>query len=232
MSMSTSLTGSGWLVNMNQTEAAAAPAYTWAAKPSAVGRAGAQIRITDVGAGNPATGEGTVFISNGTRWKPLNKETVLDAVDTANAGAAVATEQQLNASHALIPAGVIGDYDRLQLQISLTKNGAIDAATLRIRFGPLGTTADPVIATIAIAAANQSFGAVMAFKRLSATSLEQEGNGDANFTGASATAAPAAVAVSSMDSNGLYLSITAQMGTGVEIPTLRDYTARLVAAEG
>lgn len=232
MSMTATLTGSGWLATMNPTEPTARAAYTWAGKPAAAGRAGAEIRVSDVGAGNPATGEGTVFVSNGTRWKPLNKETVLDAIDTANVGTAVATEQQLNATHALIPAGVIGDYDRLQVQISMAKNGTTDAATLRLRFGPLGTTADPVIATIAIAAANQSFGSVMAFKRLSATSLEQEGNGDASFTGASATAAPAAVAVSNMDSNGMYLSLTVQMGTGAEITTLRDYTLRLVAAEG
>lgn len=233
MSMTSTLTGSGWLCNMNQTEPTAAPVYTWATRPAAAGRTGAQIRISDVGGGNPTTGEGTVFVSDGKRWKPLNKETLLDAIDTANAGTAVATEQQLNPNHAPLPAGLLGDFDRLMVQLSVSKNGATDGVTLRLRFGPLGTVADPVIATIAVAAANQSYGTVMTFKRLSATTLEQEGNGDpsASFNGPSTLAAPSAVVVSSMDVNTMYMSVTAQMGTGAEIPTVRDYTMRMVASE-
>lgn len=206
----------------------------WANRALYQTQVGRIVRFTDVGGGNPTGGGGSFWYWNGTRWKTLNNQALLDAIDTANAGAANTTEQQLNPTHALIPAGVIGLYDRLLMRLTFTKNGGSDSATLRLRFGPLGTVADPVIATItALAATNQSYGTLLEFKRVSATQLEQEGSADpsTSFVGPSAAAAPAPVTVGNLDTLGMYLSLTAQMTSGTEIPTLKDYTLEVLSAE-
>lgn len=207
---------------------------TWGARQAPAAANGKVVRMTDVGPGNPGPSGGNFFFSNGVRWKPLNGNCLLDAIDTANSGAANTTEQQLNPNHVLIPAGLIMDYDRLRLWFSASKNGASDSATLRFRFGPLGTAADPVIATISsLAATNQSYGTLLEFKRLSATSIQKQGNADpsASYVGASGGVFSAAVPVSNMDSNGMYLTITAQMSGGTEIPTINDYSLELYASD-
>lgn len=212
----------------------ATPAMLWTARPTpAATNVGREIRFTDVG-GNIGTGGGNFFFSNGTRWKPVNNSIVLDSVDTANSGIANTAEQQLNPNHILIPGGVIGNFDRLRLWVSMSKNAAADSTTIRLRFGPLGTVADPILSTItSLATTNQSLGFLTEFKRLSATTMQKQGNAstDISYMGASAGAYPAAVTVSDMDANGMYLSITSQLSGGTEIVTLQDYTLELYATD-
>lgn len=206
----------------------------WAQRPAAASATDAVIRFRDVGGGQAGTGGGTFMYSNGVRWKPIG-EALLDAIDTPNSAVANTTEQQLNPNHVVIPAGLILDYDRLLINLSFGKAGTTDSSTLRLRFGPLGTTADPVIATItALAGTAQSYGADVAFKRMSATTLQKLGNADpsASFINTSNAAFPAVIAVSSMDSNAMYLSLTSQMTGGTEVATVQDYTLKLLAAEG
>lgn len=210
------------------------PAMLWGNRPAATSaNVGRQARFTDVG-GNLGTGGGNFYFSNGTRWKPMNGSIVLDSVDTANAGIANTTEQQLNPNHIIIPAAVIGDFDRLRLWVSMSKSATTDSATIRIRFGPLGTIADPVLSTITtLATTNQSLGFLTEFKRLSSTTMQKQGNAstDISYMGANAAAYPAAVTVSDMNANGMYLSITSQMAAGTEIVTLQDYTLELYATD-
>lgn len=210
------------------------PAILWAARPTPTSaNAGRQIRFTDVG-GNVGTGGGNFFFSNGTRWKPMNGSIVLDSVDTANSGIANTVEQQLNPNHILIPPAVIGNFDRLRLWVSMSKNAAVDSTTIRLRFGPLGTVVDPILATITtLATTNQSIGFLLEFKRQSSTTMQKQGNAstDVSYNGASAGAYPAAVTVSDMDANGMYLSITSQLTAGTEIVTLQDYTLELYATD-
>lgn len=206
---------------------------TWAARPSATNNS-SLVRFSDVGGGTVAAGGGSLFYSNGTRWKPVNGGAILDAVDTANTSVANTTEQQLNPNHAAIPAGVIGDFDRLRLKITLSKSSNADTSTIRLRYGPLGTVADPIIITItSLAAANQSYGAQIDFKRVSATSLQKLGNADPStgFNGAVSSTVTAPVAVSSMDTNIMYLTISSQMTTGTETVSLVDFTLFLDATD-
>lgn len=214
--------------------AGAAPIVTtWAARPSAANNSSI-LRVTDVGGGTVGTGGGSVFYSNGTRWKPVNGGAILDAVDTANISVANTVEQQLNPNHAVIPAALIGDYDRLRLKLTLSKSAGVDSSTIRLRYGPLGTIADPVITTITVlAGANLSYGAQIDFKRASATTLQKLGNADPNtdFNGAVASALPAPVTVSNMDSNAMYLTISSQMTAGTETVSLFDFTIFLDATD-
>lgn len=206
---------------------------TWANRPAAADNS-SLVRITDVGGGPAGTGGGTLMYSNGTRWKPVNGAVLLDGIDTANVGAANTTEQQLNPNHVVIPAGVVGNFDKLRVMLTVSKSAGVDSATIRLRFGPLGTVADPAIATItALAGAQQTFATIMQFRRASATSIQRLGNADSasSYQGASAGAYQAAVAVSSMDANPMYMTFSVQMTGGTETPTLQDYTLELLPTE-
>lgn len=193
-------------------------------------QAGAMVRFTDVGGGTLGTGGGTVWFYNGTRWKLHNNAGVLDAIDTANAGVANTSIQQLNPNHPAIPAGVIQNYDRLRARGTLKKSGTSDSATVRLHLGPLGTTADPVIDTFtALAGVNQTYPFMADYKRLSATSVQPLGAGDRNssLVAASTAAEPAAVTVSNLDSTPMFLSISQQMTGGTEFVTVTDFTLEL-----
>jgi hypothetical protein len=196
--------------------------------------AGAIVRFTDVGPSESGTGGGNFFYWNGARWKPVGSNVLLDAVDTPNTSVANTTEQSLTANRVAIPAGVIGNFDRVLLRATVSKNNTADTCTLRVRFGPLGTVADPILATITtLAGANQSFGTPLEFKRLSATSMQKEGNADTSnsFGGANANAFPAAVAVSDMDANPMFFTLSEQMTTGTETATLQNLTVELFATD-
>lgn len=214
--------------------AGAAPIVTtWAARPAAANNS-SLVRFTDVGGGTASAGGGSLFYSNGTRWKPVSGGALLDAVDTANISVANTTEQQLNPNHIIIPAGLVGDYDRLRVKLTLSKSASVDSSTVRLRYGPLGTIADPVITTITVlAGANVSYGAQIDFKRASATSLQRLGNADPStgFNGAVASAVSAPVVVSNMDSNAMYLTISSQMTGGTETVSLMDFTLFLDATD-
>ncbi len=207
--------------------------YTWATKPAAAGNTGLIIIVTDVGAGTGGLGGGNQFISNGVRWKPICGSITLDSVDTANAGVANTTEQQLNPNHIVIPAGVIGIYDRLRLWVSVSKSGTVDTSTINVRFGPLGTASDPVISSFSLATTNQTSGVLLEYKRTGATTIQKQGNasGDTSYSGQSASAYPGQVTISNASSVAMYLSITATMTTGVEASTLQDYTLELLATD-
>jgi hypothetical protein len=202
------------------------PALAWANRPPAT-QLYSSFFATDVGGGN-------IFACNGTRFKPANGSCILDAIDTPNAGVTTTAETQVNPTHALIPAGVIAGFDRLRVFVGASKSGAVDICTIRLRFGPLGTVADPLMATIVMAASDRSYGAFHEFKRTSATSLRRQGNGNENdgYSGSSTTVYSTAQTVSNMDSTAMYFSISMQMTTGgSDLPTLEDYTLELFATD-
>ena len=202
---------------------------TFAGLPSAAANVGTQYFVTNVGAGTGGAGGGTMFVASTTRWKPAGGNASLDSVDTPNVGVANTTEQNLNPNHIVIPAGVIGNFDRLRLRLSMSKSGTVDTATVNIKFGPLGTVADPAIATFSFSTTNQTDGAFIDFKRLSATSMQKLGSAgvDTGNAGPNPGAYPAPVAVANMDSTAMFLSITATMTSGTEACTLQDYTLEI-----
>lgn len=205
---------------------AVVPSSTWANRPLPVtSYPNATIRITDVG-GNTGTGGGSMFFTNGTRWKPTGP-VLLDSVDTPNTSVANTTEQNLNPNHIIIPAGLIAvNGDRLRLRATFSKSAGVDSSTINLRFGPLGTIADPIIMTsTGLATTNISMGLVVDFKRATATTLQKEGSAstDSPYGGPSAGAFPAAVTISNLDSVAMYMSITSTMTAGTETVTLQDY---------
>ena len=206
--------------------ALAASQLPWASRPTLGSTIKGAFFATDVGGGN-------FFYWNGVRWKVVNGSCILDSIDTANVGTATASEQQLNASHALIPAGVIGGNDRLRITGGFSKSGATDTVILRVRIGSAGTTADPIVATINLAAATLSAGFYLQLKRASATSIRLQGSANTllSYGSESTSAYAAAVTIPNMDTTGLYISVTAQMSGTTDIPTLQDYTAEIYSTD-
>lgn len=180
------------------------PGVAFASLPAAAaGNAGKILRVTDVG----PSGAGSFWVSNGSRWLPMNGQVNLAKATPA---AGIGTGETL-AMQALMPAGLLKVADILRLSFALTKSGTTDQCTHRLRVGTAGTTADTQIWTGNIlAAANQSGAFFSELSLISTTSIQRMGQGaltTGSYSIASNTAAPAAVAISNSDSNPLYVSL-------------------------
>lgn len=197
-----------------------APSYTWASIPAASGTV-RRVFLTDIGGG-------TIWLSNGTRWYPENKSiiiytTVADNPQTLGTAKVMAQN--------LIPAGLWQDRDKLRITYTYCKAAGTETCTHNFRLGTAGTTADTSLGTTgAPGSTNVSVGNVIEFQRLSATSVRRNGTGViGGMVGTSTTAFAAAVTVSSLDTNPMYMSLTSVSSANVEIYTLYDYRVELIA---
>lgn len=133
-----------------------------------------------------------------------------------------------------IAAGLMGVLDRLEMRLSASKSGTSETATIRVRVGTLGTTADTVVYTSPslLVSTNVSAGTLLDFKRSSETALQKLGSGVSTgaYGGASTVAYPAAVTVGDMDDAAYFVSVTAASSSTSETITLQDLIARLTTA--
>lgn len=193
------------------------PATAYASLPPAANGTGQLVYSTNIGGGN-------LLMSTGTRYKAVGGNALLDSIDTPNTGTLTTTEEQLNLTHRQIPANTFQGFDRFRVFLSFRKSGAVDTATFRLRFGTAGTVADPIIYTLVLGTTNRTWAGFVEFKCTSATAVQLQGNGEGTFTGFSTSDTAAAVTVSNLTANGMYLSITSQMTAGTETATVQDYT--------
>ncbi len=189
------------------------PQYaTFAALPAAnTVPTGYQANITGLGS------NGTILVSNGTRWLPLNGSAILKglaAAVSAPGGAAETIALQFT-----FPAGLLKQYDRIVVRSGVSKAGTTTTGTIGFRFGTLGTTGDTQIATWTILpAASRSVGAISEFRVESDTTVRFHGTQAATGTNAGIAAAPiaaglaAAVTVSGMTANAMILTMTVTPG--------------------
>lgn len=176
---------------------------TWASLPSAATYNGWYVWITNAGAG------GSLWRSNGTRWKPVNGTATLATLDTTSANIpnseAVVFQYQL-------PAGLWQVPDKLRLYLTFTKSGTTDSLTYRVRIGTAGTTADTQVqgGTI-IGAAGTEASVIHDIRLQSATSAMVLPNNVASFgyNGVAGVAgSPSPTAISSATTNALYVNAT------------------------
>lgn len=189
-------------------------------------QAGNLVQFTNVGGGQTAAAGGTFMRWTGTRWKIVS-DGLLDSVDTANAGVANVTPQNLNPNAATVPAGVIQATDRLDCEFGFSKSSTVDTATLALRFGSLFTAADALLGTFTLTTTEVSAGFRLKLKRLSATTFQAQGAGNMqnSMGGASTLAYPSAVALNGADSfdvTAMRFSLWQTMSTGAEFVTLQD----------
>ena len=101
-------------------------AYTWNNRPAAADWAGELIQITDVGLG------GSLWISTGVLWKPVNGRVTLAASAAAIASTNTTAEETLLSL--IIKAGLLGLDGSLEILTTWTTTNGANDKTMRIRF--------------------------------------------------------------------------------------------------
>jgi hypothetical protein len=181
-----------------------AGSFTYATLPAAAGVSGYQAFATDLGA------NGTLLISNGTRWRPINGQTVLKDKGAAQSGITNAAE--VIVIQTLLPVGSWQTSDTIRIVLALTKSGTTNSAICAVRCGTPGLITDTAIlpAGGVIGAAGRSIGLIFDFHLESATSVQKVGsqidNGSA-YGVQSTTAAQSPVTITSAAANALYISV-------------------------
>jgi len=196
--------------------------YTWATLPAAASAPGLMALVTDINGG-------TFFRSNGVRWKPYNN---MAALSVLGSRVTMSGTSEVILAQVAIPAGLVKDYDNLWVRQSLSKTGTTEIATLRLRLGTAGTTADTTIWTNAsMAGTSVSIGYDLMFKRNSATTITKTGSGSTMtpLAGASTAAYASAVTVPNMDSSDVVLSLTCTSSNTAETFALEDFVLELVS---
>lgn len=198
----------------------------FAALPTASVATGIVAKVSDVGGSG-----GSLWVSDGARWKPLNGSLQLYTMPVRNTTSGV-TEALLG--QVFVPAGVLQNGDRLELKMSFSKSGTSETATIRLRIGTAGTTVDSLIASSnALVTTNISMESRLKYRRQTATSVQKLGT-SASFTGVEGSvtngAFPAANTVPNMDTSGVYFSITGAMSSTVEVCALEDFEVIMRAA--
>lgn len=103
-------------------------AGTWANKPSAtLYPTGTRIYISDIGMG------GSDWVSDGTRWKPLNGRVVLARGATQSSVTGTTAETAL--ATVTVPAGAMGLNGQLAITALFSYTSSANAKTPRVRFG-------------------------------------------------------------------------------------------------
>ncbi len=213
--------------------------YTWAGKPSAASNSGVLIRITDVG---PAS-SGSLWISNGTLWRPMNGRVILSESTTIPAFTTTNTNE--TAWSYLIPPGLLTDRDILKIKIWAGKASVTaTTCTMKVRFGTNGSGGTIGSDTLAFTdggamsgTTTLSLGTFQEFIRASSTSIYRMGAISSSgvnplqawsnsFAGA---VAPISLASGNLDSGAMYVSITATM-TSTDACSLYHGSVELISA--
>lgn len=101
--------------------------YTWSAKPLASRLNGVTIKITDIGT------NGSLWISNGTRWTPLNGDVTLACSNASPSLTGTLSETAL--ATYTIPGGLMSATSELEIVTLWTYTNSANTKTLRIRLG-------------------------------------------------------------------------------------------------
>lgn len=193
---------------------------SFAALPPAAENSGVIYRVTDAA--------NSLWESNGTRWRPVNGRAVIKTLPTEFS---MSGTTAVKAFESILPAGCVKDGDTLQLRYTLGKSGTAETCQITVRLGTAGTTADTTLSSFGpLVTTNISAGILADYKRLSAASVRKQGNGANNsaFAGQSTAAVNSPVAVSSLDSNAMYLAIWMANSAAVETSTMYDCILELV----
>lgn len=178
--------------------------YTWATLPSAADYPYAGAVVTN------GTERPLLVTSDGTRWRPVGHQ-LLKRLGAAVTGL---TNVEAISLQYLFPAGMLGQYDGISLEVAFSKSGATDALVLTARWGQLGTTGDSAItgfsAFLQGSTTMRAGGAVHELKLPTTTSVQKMGANLTNTSYFSATATgviAAATVIADVTANPSYLSV-------------------------
>lgn len=201
-------------------------AYLWADRPSAVGRAGDIIFITNIG----PNGTGSYWYSDGVRWRLVNNASVVYNMESDLTLVAGLTTPQLWAQMTL-PAGVLSQRDLLVITLGATKSPTAGTMTHAYYVGAGGSTpwvSDAVLFSNTPGFTNQGFGAKTEVERTSATTLRNRGVSAVNQFPGGSTISGLVVTVQNMDSQVLVLSLVTTFSTINDSGTIRSGTVELL----
>lgn len=102
--------------------------YTWVGRPAAASNTGITIRVTDVGGDT-----GSLWISNGTYWKPVGGHVVLESSGLAASVSETTSAETL--ATILVPAYSLGTKGRLRVTTTWTFNNTADNKIISVKFG-------------------------------------------------------------------------------------------------
>lgn len=176
---------------------------TWANIPAA-GTAGQMVYVSNAGT------KGSMWLDDGTRWKPLNGMCLLASLDATSA--AVGNAETIVFQYQ-IPANLLQTGDVLRFYLTYTKSGGTDLGTLRTRIGTAGTTSDTLVQDItASAATSRQHGFAFDIRLDSATTAQlmpsqRTSVGYSGSTSTTTVGITAATTISSAAANSLYVSV-------------------------
>lgn len=184
---------------------------TWANIPAA-GTAGKMVFVSNAGT------KGSMWLDDGTRWKPTNGYAVLASLDSVSSN--VANSETIVFQYQ-IPAGLWQTGDIIRINYSQEKSGTTDTAALVIRCGTAGTTSDTQLSgsSANIAAANRFNSGYVEYRLNSATSAQQTAT--LGGVGSASSALPA-IAISSASANALYISVSIYSSGATDTVALRS----------
>lgn len=165
----------------------------------AAGSAGRVYRVSNAGT------KGSLWMDDGTRWKPLNGSALLASLGATSAS--IANTPTVVFQY-LVPINLWQLKDKLRLFLSPTKSGTTDTCVMAVHIGALGTTGDQtVFSTTVLSAAQQNGGFIFDLRLETATTLLRLGRSDLGFGGATTSAPPGVVTITSAAANALYVSV-------------------------
>ena len=192
---------------------------TYTALPTAAANYRRTYWVTDQKAG---------YLSDGTNWLPLSDRMLYD-LGSATPPTMTGTTELILAQF-LIPAGCWRDFQDLWLFMTMKKNGVSENVTGRIRVGTTGTVSDTLVNQgTSLSTTSDASGIQMPIKRISATSIQKLGNGSfgGSLAGASSTDIEPAATVANLDTNAVYVSLSALSSAAAETVSLVTFSASL-----
>lgn len=206
VTLTNAVTGTGKMV-LDTTPTITSPVIgntTWASIPAA-GTAGKMVFVSNAGT------KGSMWLDDGTRWKPLNGIATLATLDTTSAN--IGNTQTVVFQY-LIPAGMWQVGDRIRIYSTFVKSGTTDTGTWYLTVGTAGTIFDTtIISSTQLTAGNRQIGNIWEFRLESATSLQPIASSAGGYGTPTSTAQPAPSTISSATANALYVSVSIKGGT-------------------
>lgn len=192
---------------------------TYTALPTAAANYRRTYWVTDQKAG---------YLSDGTNWLPLSDRMLYD-LGSATPPTMTGTTEVILAQF-VIPARCWRDFQDLWLFMTMKKSGVSENVTGRIRVGTTGTVSDTLVNQgTSLGTTSDANGIQMPIKRISATSIQKLGNGSfgGSLTGASSTDIEPAATVANLDTNAVYVSLSALSSAAAETVSLVTFSASL-----
>lgn len=192
------------------------PSSVFASLPAAAGVSGQVYLVTDVGAS-----PGTLLISNGTRWKPVNGKASIRVLGPPIAGL---TNVEAVSVQTALPAALLVVGDQIRIFTTASKSGTTDTGNYILRLGTAGTTSDTALLSSGLFnLADRAWGHILSMKIASATSVQRSGPANSNFGsyGAVATTIPAATTISNI-SNALFITVDMTSTSTTDTLTIQE----------